>query len=56
MTSLTKFCLIEIDLESSYSQVCITNSQIVFLRKNDEQCRNRNGFKITGYTYESLLL
>jgi len=40
MTSLTKFCPIEIDLESSYSRVHITNSQIVFLRKNDEQCHN----------------
>ena len=31
----------------THSQECITNSQIVFLRKNDEQSRNRNGFKIT---------
>jgi len=54
MTSLTKFCPIEIDLESSYSQVCITNSQIVFLRKNDEQCRNSSEEKnpTTTHIYE----
>merc|ERR1719402_1105896 len=51
MTSLTKFCPIEIDLESSYSQVCISNSQIVFLRKNNEKDPKSNNDKNQNVTH-----